>query len=400
MYRLVNSVRNYPWGSVTAIPELLGVPADGKPQAELWIGAHPAAPSLALGDDGQSRPLDDLIRADPVGLLGQDCAQRFGGRLPFLLKVLAAQNALSLQAHPDAGRAARRFTEEEDAGIPLDAPQRMYKDASAKPELIYALTPFNAVCGFRPPAATTETIRELIDRGASHSVLDDLLAVLSDADEGTALQEATRRLLTLPQAQVKPLVQAVAHACLDSPDPALATADRLARGYPEDAGVVVSLLLNTVRLDPGQAMFLPAGNVHAYLDGTGIEIMANSDNVLRGGLTDKHIDVAEFLDVVDFRALPVPMLTAMGSPSGERVFMPPAPEFALSVTRIDRDRPVVWNDMRPRAVLVLDGNVLLRGAGHDCPLARGESAFVPARDCPTMATGDGTMVAATTGGEV
>lgn len=397
MYRLVNRVRDYAWGSPTAIPDLLGVPADGKPQAELWIGAHPSAPSATIDDNGHVRPLDDLIRQDPVGLLGRATVEQFGARLPFLLKVLAADTALSLQVHPDAARAARRFREEEDADIPLDAPERTYKDASPKPELVYAITPFHALCGFRPAAQATRTLKAALRCGASHPALRAVIADLDQPGETNALKAATRRLLTLPPQDSQTLIEDLIPACAHADDPAAAVVADLARQYPADPGVAVSLLLNTVRLDPGQALFLAPGNLHSYLHGVALEIMANSDNVLRGGLTQKHIDVPEFLAVVDFRALPLPLITPEESDSGEHLFVAPTPEFQLSVTRVTAGQTVAWPDREPREILVLAGTIAAQTARRTYQISRGESMFVAAEECPVTAHGDGTMVAATVG---
>jgi len=401
VYRLLNPVRNYRWGSPTVLPDLLGVPADGKPQAELWIGAHVSAPSIAVGEDGQQTRLDELVRDDAVALLGAATVARFGDRLPFLLKVLAAEQALSLQVHPDAARAARRFAAEEEAGVPLSAPDRLYKDAYHKPELVYALTRFDVLSGFRPPSESAGLLRLLRKRGACHPVLDAVIADLDRHEGDDALRAATELLLTLPSPEGQSLVEVITAACRGADDPAMATAADLGLQFPADPGVVVSLLLNRVRLEPGQALFLAAGNVHAYLHGTAIEVMASSDNVLRGGLTDKHIDVPELLEVIDFRALPVPWVTPTLDGNGEEVFAPPTPDFQLSVNRLSRHprgpHPE-WDDERPRAVLVLEGEVILQGTAETQRVERGQSVFVPVSDLPVAVVGDGTMVTATTGG--
>ncbi|PRY12559.1 mannose-6-phosphate isomerase, class I [Kineococcus rhizosphaerae] len=383
MLRLTNPVQPYAWGSTTAIPRLLGHEPDGGPQAELWIGAHPSLPSTADG-----KGLDELIAASPGEFLGS------GERLGYLLKVLAAAAPLSLQAHPDAATAARRFAEEEAAGVPLDAPHRLYKDTSHKPELLFALEPFAAMAGFRSPAAARELLAGL-DLPAlppdAQDLLDALLAALAGED---ALREATRLLLTAPAEAVAPLVEAVATACAGSDDPSAQCVVELAASYPGDAGVLVSVLLNQVRLAPGEALFLPAGNVHAYLEGTGVELMASSDNVLRGGLTPKHVDVPELLAVLDFRELPPPLCAPEVVSDDELVFSP-VPDFALTVLTVRAER--VWADPLPRAVIVLEGAVELSSGAGTLELAQGQSAFVTAAEHPLTISGSGRLAAASPG---
>ncbi|RMH76263.1 MAG: mannose-6-phosphate isomerase, class I, partial [Actinomyces sp.] len=287
-------VRHYDWGSPEAIPRLCGLAPDGRPWAELWLGAHPSAPA-AVGP-GRT-PLDRLVAADPQGQLGPVVAERFG-TLPFLLKVLAAARPLSLQAHPTLDQARRGFAREEAAGIPVDAPHRSYRDRSHKPELICALTTFDALCGFRHPVRTLALLDEL-----ATGALDPVRAALADSPDAVGLSRVLRHLLELDAAEAATLVESVVAACAAADGSEFArerrTALRLAELYPGDAGVVTSLLLNRVTLRPGQALFLGAGNLHAYLGGVGVEIMANSDNVLRGGLTTKHVDVPALLEVVD-----------------------------------------------------------------------------------------------------
>ncbi|NAZ83523.1 mannose-6-phosphate isomerase, class I [Kineococcus sp. R8] len=392
MHRLTNRVQPYAWGSTTALAEFLGQASDGSPQAELWIGAHPSAPS-ALVPTGQG--LDELVAADPEGVLG---AQRTSDRLPFLLKVLSAAAPLSLQVHPDRERAARRFAEEEAAGTPVDAPHRLYRDTEHKPELLYALEPFAAMAGFREPAAARELLAGLALPALPPEAADLLAALLDDlagADPAAALRAATRRALTAPAAGVAALVEAVATACEALDDPSAACAVQLAGHYPGDPGVLVSLLLNQVRLAPGEALYLPAGNVHAYLSGTGVELMASSDNVLRGGLTPKHVDVAELLEVVDFRVLPVPLLAPRPVGEDELVFAPDVDDFALTVLRVGR--PTTWERRVPRALLGLEGEVTVTSTAGELTLVRGQSAFVTAAEHPLTIAGDGRIACAAPG---
>ncbi|MBA3278896.1 MAG: mannose-6-phosphate isomerase, class I, partial [Geodermatophilaceae bacterium] len=275
MLALINEIRRYAWGSQTAMAEFLGRKAPtAEPEAELWIGAYPACPSRLA--DG--RTLQELIAADPTAALGAAAVARFGPRLPFLLKVLTIGAPLSLQAHPDAGRAEQGFAAEEAAGVPLDHPSRNYRDPRHKPEMLCALTPVEAFCGFR---AVPETV----------ALLDELavaeLAGLRDTLSVGGLPDAVRWIFDVPNAEVEGAVSAVGKAASkvgSGPDvPALQWISRLADKYPDDRGVLLTLLCGFIRLEPGEALVVPAGCLHAYLAGVGVEIMAESDNVLRGG---------------------------------------------------------------------------------------------------------------------
>ncbi|WP_432494166.1 mannose-6-phosphate isomerase, class I [Kineococcus auxinigenes] len=400
MFVLDNRVQPYAWGSTHAIPGLLGTEPDGGPQAELWIGAHPSAPSLAApAGGGAPRPLDEVVAADPAGVLGP---QRRRDRLGFLLKVLSAAAPLSLQAHPDRATAQRRYAEEEAAGVAHDAPHRLYRDDEHKPELLYALEPFAAVAGFRSPAAARELLTGLdlppLPPAADH-LLTGLLQDLAGADESVALRAATTRLLDAAEDAAAPLAGAVATACRDVDDDSARCVVLLAEHHPGDPGVLVSTLLNQVRLAAGEALYLPAGNVHAYLSGTGVELMASSDNVLRGGLTPKHVDVPELLRVLDFRVLPPPLLPPRRVSDDEVLFAPgDVDDFALSVLQVRPGARTRWERAVPRALLCLDGEVRVESATSGVVLARGRSAFATAAEHPLMITGSGRLVAAGPGG--
>ncbi len=372
-------VQHYGWGSTTAIADLLGTVADGRPQAEFWLGAHPSAPARVGG-----KRLDEVLSADPVGMLGRSTVERFGPRLPFLLKVLAAAEPLSLQAHPSAERAAAGYAEESAAGIPLDAPNRRYKDAEHKPELLWALTPFDALCGFRPLDATLA----LLERLGVASL--PAFAPLASGD----LHGTVSGLLSLADGERVEVAATIAAAAEVTDGPEAAWARRIAATHPGDSGVGVALLLNLVRLLPGEAIFLPAGNLHAYLEGVGIEIMASSDNVLRGGLTPKYVDVDELLAVLLFEPGPPPVV----SPRVEGPFHrydTPVEEFALSLLTLGAEPATVSGD-RPRIVLCLDGEARLVTTAHELRLPKGAAAWVPASDGPLSLTGAGRAVLATT----
>ncbi len=375
-------IRPYAWGSPTAIPELLGVAPTGEPAAELWLGAHPDDPAFA---PEHGTTLDRLIAADPVGLLGPAVAGRFDGRLPFLLKVLAADKALSLQVHPDLAQARAGYADEDARGVPRDSPERNYKDPNHKPELLCALTEFDALCGFRPVAQTLALIDAL-----DVEALAPYRALLAGPD---GLRATFTALLTL--ADPKPLVEAVVAGSrrLDGVWAAAARATLVAAGdFPGDVGAVLALLLNAVRLRPGEAIFLGAGNVHAYLRGVGVEVMANSDNVLRCGLTPKHVDIPELLRITDFTELADPIWPAV---SGR--FAVPVPDFALS--ELELTGPAHVGDTGPAIVLFIDAGGSVEALDSVVDLERGRAAFVGARDAAFVVRGMGRVVVATVGPE-
>lgn len=413
MYRLTNAVRPYPWGSRTAIADLTGkpVPSPG-PEAELWMGAHPSAPSLLVTPDGE-RSLLAEIEADPHAHLGKQLAAEYSGRLPFLFKVLAAERSLSLQAHPTTAQARAGYAAEEERGIPLDAPYRNYSDASSKPELLVALEPCEVLCGFRSVPDMVEVLR-----GLELPQLGGAIDALQARPDAEGVREAVTGLLTLMDRERAELVNTVAGNAaklgVDSDQKhagAYSWAAALAEEYPGDLGVVISLLLNFVRLEPDEGVYLPAGNLHAYLRGVGVEIMANSDNVLRGGLTSKHVDVPELLRILDFAGGPAPIVRPevlgadAGVDAGEEVWRTPTREFALSRRRLTRDAAATLDVAGPQIILVLDGDVTLtRSDAHGGPdddgvliLRRGESAYLSASEGPVTASGSGTYVRATPG---
>jgi mannose-6-phosphate isomerase len=376
--RLEGRVRDYAWGSRRFLADLQGRSSPtAAPEAELWLGAHPTGPATLQLADGSALPLDDAIGAEPTRLLGTDVIERFGPQLPFLLKVLAAAEPLSLQAHPSAAQAQAGFADEEARGVPLDAPHRRYRDAWPKPELLRALTPVTALCGFRDPDVT-------IDLLATLAV--DELAWLADAlrrDGAGALGPAVRRLLTLPVRERGPLVAAVAERTVRLPEDGdwaaeARTVHRLAEQHPADPGVVVALLLRLVHLAPGDALHLPAGNLHAYLAGAGVEVMASSDNVLRGGLTAKHVDVDELLQVLDARPGELPRVTPVPGVPGERVLPAPTPFFRLAELAPRTGAAVVLDRRGPQVLLCTAGRVVVTADDTTLALVGGQAAFVAA----------------------
>lgn len=372
--------RQYAWGSPTAIPELLGLPADGRPVAELWFGAHSDDPSPAHGTT-----LDELIAADPIGMLGTETVEQFGPRLPFLVKLLAADKALSIQVHPDLEQARAGFAREDEAGIPRDAPDRTYRDPNHKPELMCALTEFEALCGFRPVA---DTLRLLDAFGISE--LDDVRTLLSGPD---GLRAAFTHLLTLagPQSLAAAVTARAADLIDDASWGGPARAVCLAASdFPGDVGVVLTLLLNYVRLQPGEAIFLAAGNVHAYLRGLGVEVMANSDNVLRCGLTSKHVDVAELLRITDFSALPQPRVASERTEAAWH-YPSSVADFTVTRTMISASAHV---GAGPSILVCTDGDVAVTAGDATVALRAGTAAYLAATEQAAV-TGTGTLFTAT-----
>ena len=395
MHRLTPAVQHYAWGSPTAIPTLLDLPADERPVAEAWFGAHPSAPSVLHGDDGDAE-LPAVIAADADAVLGEDVRARFGPALPYLLKVIAADSPLSLQVHPHHERAIGGYVREDAVGIPLDAPDRSYRDRNHKPELVYALTRFEAMCGFRAPRRAAELLE-----GLDAQLARQLLGILRSQPSVAGIETAFTWLLR-PDSRPKPdAVEELAAACAARlADGSLSpradrTVLRLQAAYPGDPGVATSLLLNPVTLQPGEALFVPVGGVHAYLRGVGVEIMASSDNVLRAGLTPKHVDVDELLRNVDYVAAPPIRIAPERFHGATRVYYAPVDDFELSVTHVTDGASHPLPGRGPRILLCLEGAVTA-SSEHDgqLHLARGQAAFVPASDGPLHVSGAGTLVQA------
>lgn len=382
MDRLTNTIRPYAWGSPTAIPTLLGVAPTGEPQAEMWMGAHPGAPSRLDRGAGETS-LSDLIAADPEGELGAAAVARFGPRLPFLFKILAAGAPLSLQVHPDLAQAREGYEDEERRGVPIDAAHRNYKDPNHKPEMICALTPFDGFCGFRRP----EQAADLLD-GLGVDSLKPYADLLRAHPEEAALREVLTAVLTADREQMARTVTETAAAAERLGGP-YAPYAALVHDFPGDPGIIAALLLNHFRLQPGEAVFLGAGVPHAYIDGLGVELLANSDNVLRAGLTPKHVDVPELLKIVRFESGDPAVLRPEGDE--EEVYETPIDEFRLS-------RFLLAPGGASRTLPADTAQILLCTAGAPrvgaLDLAPGESVFVPAGEKAEL-SGTGTVFRAT-----
>lgn len=363
MEHLAGMVQNYAWGSTIHLAALRGESNSAEPEAELWLGAHPGNPSLL--PDHNDQPLTERIAAAPADQLGTASRDRFGDRLPYLLKLLAAAEPLSIQVHPSIAQAIEGCAREDAAGIDRGAPNRSFRDDNHKPELIAALTPFEAMVGFRELEETTRFLKSLD--------VPELAPILEGLSEG--IGSGLRTILELPKDEAAPIVRAVAAACAEvegewSGEAGLLV--RLDQKYPGDPGVLTAAMLNRVVLQPGEAVYLGAGNLHAYVEGFGVEIMANSDNVLRGGLTPKHMDVPALLDVVEPVALHPDVLGVDGPVTTYRT---PAPEFEL--TRIaggEQHRTT----RGPEIIVGVGGTTVVEDDERRIELVPGESAWVPA----------------------
>jgi mannose-6-phosphate isomerase len=396
IYKLRNQVKHYEWGSPDFIPRLMGVASDGAPWAELWMGSHPGAPSRVSLSDGEMN-LGEFIARDSRRYLGEETMERYGA-LPFLFKLLAVEKPLSIQAHPNLVQAREGFERENREGLATDAPNRNYRDSNHKPEIVCALTPCTGMCGFRAP----EEIRQLL---AVFSTLREgfalLLRALEIPEPASALRNFLSELFGL-SCELRKMLTEFILSTSDTP-----SVDGLplvngggiewelmrnfARLYPGDPAIIAPLYLNVFHLEPGEAIFLKAGLLHAYIHGFAVELMANSDNVLRGGLSSKHIDIPELMKVLDFNPekpqiiKPEPGLSCFTYPAS-------CEEFSLSMIRgTKRSGPAVLDRSAPSICIVTEGEVSVGGT----TLKQGESAFIPPADeDPLALKGDFTIYAA------
>ena len=393
MELLRGALRTYAWGSRTAIAEFSGRPfPTAHPEAEVWLGAHVSDPAMLQTYRGgvlaEETSLADAIAADPEGQLGPAVLERFGDRLPFLVKVLAADEPLSLQAHPSAEQAVQGYRREDVLGVPLGSPVRNYRDSSHKPELLVALSDFEALAGFRP-ASRTVALMSALAVGA----LDPYIALLADQSDAAGLRALFTTWITAPQPDVDALIAAVLDGAVayfrtgakEFADE-VRTVLELGERYPGDAGVLAALLLNRVALRPGEGVFLPAGILHSYLRGMGMEVMANSDNVLRGGLTPKHVDVPELLRVLDFTPVTDPR-AAVHRDGIELLYDTSAPEFAAAVLTLDgdslgREVDAPAHHDGPQILVCTRGSVTVRVKSGELSLDRGQAVWIAAGDGP------------------
>lgn len=391
MLRLSGAVKDYAWGSTSAISDFTGIDFGGQRVAELWFGAHNGTQALAGG-----RPLAEVIAADPTGILGEDVSARFDGQLPFLLKLIAPEQPLSLQVHPGKELAESGFQAEEEAGIPLDSPRRNYRDRNHKPEMIFALTRFEAFAGFRAPRRAIEVLENL-----NAPLAREMREILRANPGYRGLRAVARKLLAPLDEERQTQIEAVITACQDRLDrgtsPSLRVdrqAVALARTYPSDPGAVLSLLLNPVTLRPGEALFIPTGAVHAYVSGLGIEVMSSSDNVLRAGLTPKHIDAGEALRCMDFHGAPPVRIAPEMNGRGTGIYYAPVDDFELSVSEITGEEWIPIPGRGPRILLGISGDLEVGIGGSIETIRTGEAIFIAAAEGAVRSRGNGKLAQA------
>lgn len=389
MFRITPALRHYDWGSPSAIPELIGTSPDERPVAEAWFGAHAQGSSLVPGDG----TLAEMLARDPRGVMGTDVVERFGVELPFLLKIVAPRAPLSLQVHPSLEQAALGWVREERSGVPVDAPHRTYRDTNHKPEMLYALTTFEALSGFRAPRRALEILA-----GLHAPLIDKAVERLRYGHSAQGVRSAFEYVLLGARDRdedVAVVVGQIEQRLREGRSPSRHTdaiALQVAREHPGDRGVLASLLLNPVTLRPGEAMFVPAGAVHAYVSGLGVEVMASSDNVVRAGMTRKHVDVRALLDIVDVRPAPPIRLAPEHAAEGVEVFYSPVEDFELAVITVSGDA-VALGEAGPRIVLAIEGDLELCLGERTEPLPRGAAYFLRDGDAP-LVRGHGRLVRA------
>jgi mannose-6-phosphate isomerase len=398
-------VQHYDWGGHNFIPDLLGIEnATRQPYAELWMGAHAKAPSL-VQIAGAEKPLDQWIAGQPETILGPAVSLQFHNRLPYLFKILDVSKMLSIQAHPTLDQAQAGFSRENAEGIPLQASHRNYKDENHKPEIGVALTEFWMLHGFRPLEQIATALKNTPElTPLMPDFADRLTAAGHDHTARRALlRELYSKVMTMPQEQVDALLTPLLARLgrekslqKDSPD---FWALRAAENFPlpggdRDRGIFSVYLLNLVHMLPGQGTFQPAGVLHAYLEGVNVELMANSDNVLRGGLTTKHVDVPELLNILTFEGGAPEILHGIEHHEHKRVYRTPAREFELSRIALGRGgRYAEEATYGPKMLLVLSGSGTLTGGNRKLALLRGSSVFLPAdTDFAVEATGEDLVI--------
>lgn len=369
-----NKVHNYPWGSKTSLCDLFGMDnLQCKPMAELWMGAHPNGCSSVTLSCGTVIPLSELINQDPNSVLSPNIYEQFS-ELPFLFKVLAAENALSVQVHPSKEEAEKGYQRENAQGIPLNAFERNYKDPNHKPELVYALTDYKAMNGFR----RFDEIESLL-RLVKHHSIKDLVGEFAFNKNSDGLKSLFRGVLSIQGDELKKAIeQLLITATVNRDNSAFETVLELSQQYQCDVGLFAPLMLNVITLKPGQAMYLDAQTPHAYLNGTGLEIMANSDNVLRAGLTPKHIDIEELVCCTLFEEKPInTLLLEPTVVDGVLSYPVPVSDFEFFVCMSPLNKEIKTNSCQ--ILLPLDADLELSHSNCERILLRkGQSVFVPA----------------------
>ena len=398
IYSMDNTIQGYDWGSPTTLPLFLGKEnPSGEPWAELWMGAHPKAPSMVTDPlSGEKKALNRLIAEDPMMILGAPTAKQFGGTLPFLFKILCAAKPLSIQAHPFKQKAAHGFSREESAGIPLDAPERNYKDANHKPETVIALSRFEGMCGFRRIDQIVGNIKALYPNGWEHiagrmasepdrvelSVFFYTFLTLESEAKAKRLRYARSKCERIVSDE--PLGSELRAACL--------WVLRLMETYPDDIGALAPLVFNLFTLEPGQALNLAPGEPHAYLEGMAAEIMANSDNVLRGGLTSKHVDIQEFVSTLSFDCLDLDIMKPEPLENRFTAYRVNVPDYAIAKAIVSGRLTQPDRAQAPEILLCIDGTVeIVNKTGTRVTLSRGTSVFLSADEPGYELSGSGTV---------
>lgn len=392
MEHLRGTLIHYPWGTFETIHDLLGTEPDGRPVAEFWLGAHALAPS-ALADETLDRALE--MRPELLGVRSIDA---FGTQLPFLMKVLSARHPLSLQVHPSRDQAEAGFAAEEAAGVPITAPHRVYRDSWPKPEILVALEEFHTLCGFRDPALTIALFEDL-DAGP---IVERILGPLRARGGPAGLQEVFLQVLAMKEQQGDVVDAVLAAAVVQREEPGelgdfARTALELDDAFPGDPGILAALLMNRVVLQPGQGLYTPAGLMHAHLRGTGIEVMASSDNVIRGGLTTKHIAIDELVRVVDFGWAEPEVIDPTQTSTGVFDYPTHCDEFDVWRLEVGTGPLQLPAPEGARIALVTHGTVSLTDATHTLELGKGDSVFIPANNPTITATGEAQVFLASTG---
>ncbi|YAL82880.1 mannose-6-phosphate isomerase, class I [Dermacoccaceae bacterium W4C1] len=376
MIRVLGELKDYDWGSREALAALTSRPAPtARPEAELWFGAHEGGPSPLADGEGT---LLDVVRERGEQVLGAEVHARFGGRLPFLMKVLAPVRALSIQAHPNAEQAC-------------NAEDGVYADDWPKPEALFTLTRFEVFAGTVAPARTRELAQAM---GATKfAALVEEVQATHREDRAALLQ----RLIHLEGPQRDELVQEVSHAATTVPqDPHLAAVARVARDFPADPGILLTLVMNHHALNAGEYVFVPAGVLHSYQYGVAVEILANSDNVVRAGLTPKKVDIDELVRIVDVERQMAPESGAVEGPW--TVFPADTPYFRLRVAKA-ASHPAVPATGEPRILMAVNGSATLVDGTGEQVLSSGEAAFLAAGDQVAVTAGDAQLFLASPGSD-
>ncbi|MFP3029159.1 MAG: mannose-6-phosphate isomerase [Arsenophonus sp.] len=385
MFKMINSIQCYDWGSKDALTKLYHIK---NPKhllmAELWMGAHPKASSIVEDFDTKQKIfLYKLIASDPTYYLGEKIAKKFH-RLPFLFKVLCAEKPLSIQVHPDKITAEIGFNRENAAGIAIDCPNRNYKDDNHKPELIYALTPFKALNSFR-------TLKEIVNLFLPIAEVSPIIQLFLKTPTEALLAQLFNYLLNLRTREKQMLFTALKAVLQKEKSEPWNTIKKMLPLYPDDNGLFVPLLLNIIELQPGESMFLYVRTPHAYIQGVGLEVMANSDNVLRAGLTNKHVDIGELLNNVDYISKSCNSLLLQPNIRNNEFCYPiPIDDFAFSLYLVINQLTTISNSSAT-ILFCIEGNISVTSENQTIDILSGESIFISAAEKQIFLNGKGKL---------